>query len=37
MIEKAVNEAAEYGAWDRKRKEAVEASNEADPFALQTY
>ncbi len=34
-FEKAVKEAAEYEARDRKRKEAVEASNEADSFALQ--
>ena len=36
-FEKAVKEAAEYEARDRKRKEAVEAGNDADPFALQTY
>ncbi len=36
-FEKAVKEAAEYEARDRKRKEAVEAGNDADSFALQTY
>ena len=35
-IEKAVKEAAEYEAQDKKRKEAVEARNEADSFVFQT-
>ncbi len=35
-IEKAVKEAAEFEAQDRKRKEAVEARNEADSFLFQT-
>ena len=35
-IEKAVKEAAEYEAEDRKRKEAVEARNEADSIVFQT-
>ncbi|MDR0964064.1 MAG: molecular chaperone DnaK [Clostridium sp.] len=35
-IEKAIKEAAEYEAQDKKRKEAVEARNEADSFVFQT-
>ncbi len=35
-IEKAVKEAAEFEAQDRKRKEAVETRNEADSFVFQT-
>lgn len=35
-IEKAVKEAAEYEAQDRKRKEAIDARNEADSFVFQT-
>ena len=35
-IEKAVKEAAEYEAQDKKRKEAVETINEADSFVFQT-
>ncbi len=35
-IERAVKEAAEFEAQDRKRKEAVEARNEADSFVFQT-
>ena len=35
-IEKAVKEAAEYEAQDKKRKEAVEARNEADSIVFQT-
>jgi len=35
-IEKAVKEAAQYEAEDRKRKEAVEARNEADSIVFQT-
>ncbi|MBE5847460.1 MAG: molecular chaperone DnaK [Lachnospiraceae bacterium] len=35
-IDKAVKEAAEYEAQDKKRKEAVEARNEADSFVFQT-
>ena len=35
-IEKAVQEAAQYEAEDRKRKEAVEARNEADSIVFQT-
>ena len=35
-IEKAVKEAAEFEAQDRKRKEAVEARNDADSFVFQT-
>jgi molecular chaperone DnaK len=35
-IEKAVKEAAEYEAQDKKRKEAVEARNDADSFVFQT-
>ena len=35
-IEKAVREAAEFEAQDKKRKEAVEARNDADSFVFQT-
>ncbi len=35
-IEKAVKEAAEYEAQDKKRKEAVDTRNEADSFVFQT-
>ena len=35
-IEKAVQEAAQYEAEDRRRKEAVEARNEADSIVFQT-
>ncbi len=35
-IEKAVREAAEYEAQDKKRKDAVEARNEADSMVFQT-
>ena len=35
-IEKAVREAQEFEAQDKKRKEAVEARNEADAFVFQT-
>ena len=35
-IDKAVKEAAEYEAQDKKRKEAIEARNEADSFVFQT-
>ncbi len=35
-IEKAVKEAAEYEAQDKKRKEAVETRNEADSMVFQT-
>ena len=35
-IEKAVKEAAEFEAQDRKRKEAVETRNEADSIVFQT-
>ncbi len=35
-IEKAVKEAAEYEAQDKKRKEAVEARNDADSMVFQT-
>jgi len=35
-IERAVKEAAEYEAQDKKRKEAIEARNEADSFVFQT-
>ena len=35
-IEKAVKEAAEFEAQDKKRKEAIEARNEADSFVFQT-
>ncbi len=35
-IEKAVKEAAEYEAQDKKRKEAIEARNDADAMLFQT-
>ena len=35
-IDRAVKEAAEFEAQDKKRKEAVEARNEADSFVFQT-
>lgn len=35
-IEKAVKEAAEFEAQDRKRKEAIDARNEADSIVFQT-
>ena len=35
-IEKAVKEAAEFEAQDKKRKEAVDTRNDADSFAFQT-
>ena len=35
-IERAIKEAAEFEAQDRKRKEAVEARNDADSFVFQT-
>ena len=35
-IEKAVKEAAEFEAQDKKKKEAVEARNDADSFVFQT-
>ena len=35
-IDKAVKEAAEYEAQDRKRKEAIDARNDADSFVFQT-
>ena len=35
-IEKAVKEAAEFEAQDKKRKEAVDAKNDADAFVFQT-
>ncbi|MBQ4522592.1 MAG: molecular chaperone DnaK [Lachnospiraceae bacterium] len=35
-IEKAVKEAAEYEAQDKKRKEAIEARNDADSMVFQT-
>ena len=35
-IEKAVKEAAEFETQDKKRKEAIEARNEADSFVFQT-
>ena len=35
-IEKAVKEAAEFEAQDKKRNEAIEARNEADSFVFQT-
>ena len=35
-IEKAVKEAQEYEAQDKKRKEAIDAKNEADSFCVQT-
>lgn len=35
-IERAVKEAAEFEAQDKKRKEAIETRNEADSFVFQT-
>ncbi|HBH94859.1 MAG TPA: molecular chaperone DnaK, partial [Ruminococcaceae bacterium] len=35
-IDKAVKEAAEYEAQDKKRKEAIETRNDADSFVFQT-
>ena len=35
-IEKAVKEAAEFEAQDKKRKEAIDARNDADAFVFQT-
>jgi len=35
-IDKAVKEAAQYEAEDKKRKEAIDARNDADSFAFQT-
>jgi len=35
-IDKAVKEAAEFEAQDKKRKEGIDARNEADSFAFQT-
>jgi len=35
-IDRAVKEAAEYEAQDRKRKEAIDARNDADSFVFQT-
>ena len=35
-IDKAVKEAAEYEAQDKKRKDAIDARNEADSFVFQT-
>ena len=35
-IEKAVKEAAEYEAQDKKRKDAIDTRNEADSFVFQT-
>ena len=35
-IERAVKEAAEYEAQDKRRKEAVDARNDADSFVFQT-
>ena len=35
-IDKAVKEAAEFEAQDRKRKEAIDARNDADSFVFQT-
>ena len=35
-IDKAIKEAAEFEAQDKKRKEAIEARNEADSFVFQT-
>ena len=35
-IEKAVKEAAEFEAQDKKRKEAIETRNDADAFVFQT-
>ena len=35
-IDRAVKEAAEYEAQDKKRKEAIDTRNEADSFVFQT-
>ena len=35
-IDKAIKEAAEYEAQDKKRKEGIDARNEADSFVFQT-
>ena len=35
-IDKAVKEAAEYEAQDKKRKEAIDTRNDADSFVFQT-
>ena len=35
-IDKAVKEAAEFEAQDKKRKEAIDARNEADSMVFQT-
>ena len=35
-IDRAVKEAAEYEAQDKKRKEAIDAKNDADSFVFQT-
>ena len=35
-IEKAVKEAAEFEAQDKKRKEAIDTRNDADAFVFQT-
>ena len=35
-IDKAVREAAEYEAQDKKRKEAIDTRNDADSFVFQT-
>lgn len=35
-IDKAVKEAAEFGAQDKKRKEAIDARNDADSMVFQT-
>ena len=35
-IDKAVKEAAEYEAQDKKRKEGIDARNEADSMVFQT-
>ena len=35
-IDKAVREAAEFEAQDKKRKEAIDARNDADAFVFQT-
>ena len=35
-IEKAVKEAAEFEAQDKKRKEAIDARNDADAMVFQT-
>jgi len=35
-IDKAVREAAEFEAQDKKRKEAIDARNDADSFVFQT-